>query len=172
MLTIIGVDPGVTTGIAVLDYSEIINARDPKVLQLIATPELYQCQPMGAIRLVRTMFDAQLYAGAYATIVLSIERFIEGKHSNTAEGNATREVVGILTALAEGYGQLVSAVHTNRAADVKPWATDRRLEAAGVPDPKGFRHARDAARHALYAGVRAHNVPDPLSSQHSRKAGS
>jgi hypothetical protein len=47
---------------------------------------------------------------------------------------------------------------------VKPWATDERLEAAGLLDlTKGMRHARDAARHALFTAVKDGGVPDPLS---------
>jgi hypothetical protein len=49
---------------------------------------------------------------------------------------------------------------------VKPWATDERLAAAGLLDPtKGMRHARDAARHALFCAVRDFGLPDPLSAK-------
>jgi hypothetical protein len=49
---------------------------------------------------------------------------------------------------------------------VKPWATDTRLAAAGLMEPTtGMRHARDAARHALFAAVKTYGLPDPLSAR-------
>jgi hypothetical protein len=49
---------------------------------------------------------------------------------------------------------------------VKPWAVDKRLHAAGLLDmTAGMRHARDAARHALFCAVKDYGLPDPLSSK-------
>jgi hypothetical protein len=57
-------------------------------------------------------------------------------------------------------------VFLRAAALVKPWATDRRLTAAGLLDPTaGMGHARDAARHALYAAVHLQLTTDPLSKK-------
>jgi hypothetical protein len=62
----------------------------------------------------------------------------------------------------------VRGSYARSAADVKPWATDTRLQAAGLLDlTKGMRHARDAARHALFCAVCDFGLTDPLS----RKAG-
>ena len=55
-------------------------------------------------------------------------------------------------------------LHIRTAGEVKPWATDKRLHTAGLLDlTAGMRHARDAARHALYSAVRDYGLPDPLS---------
>jgi hypothetical protein len=173
MLTIIGVDPGVTTGIAVLEYSEIINSQGPGAippgtLSLIDEPLLYQTTPRGAVRWLDTQLALYGYArerGEQRTVVFAVEHFIEGRHSNTAAGRRTRELVDILTAMIKAHRV---QVHTNTAAQVKPWATDKRLAAVPVPFAPGMRHALDAARHALFVATSHFDIPDPLS----RKAGS
>jgi hypothetical protein len=56
--------------------------------------------------------------------------------------------------------------HARSASTVKPWATDARLERAGLLDlTAGMRHARDAARHALFCAVKNCGLPDPLSAK-------
>lgn len=50
------------------------------------------------------------------------------------------------------------------AGTVKPWATDRRLEAAGLLKLAGSSpHIRDAGRHLLFSACQA-GLPDPLSA--------
>lgn len=50
------------------------------------------------------------------------------------------------------------------AGTVKPWATDKRLEAAGLLKLAGTSpHIRDAGRHMLFSACQA-GLPDPLSS--------
>jgi hypothetical protein len=52
----------------------------------------------------------------------------------------------------------------DQAAAVKPWVTDRRLEAAGLLAlTSRMHHARDAARHALFALAKAEVFAHPLS---------
>ncbi|MGN8689851.1 hypothetical protein ACTND8_08105 [Atopobiaceae bacterium HCP3S3_F7] len=48
------------------------------------------------------------------------------------------------------------------AGSVKPIVTDARLRRFGVWDALGTRHQRDAARHAVYMGLR-HGALDPVS---------
>ena len=50
------------------------------------------------------------------------------------------------------------------AGMVKPWATDKRLEAAGLLTLAGSSpHIRDAGRHMLFSACQA-GLPDPLSA--------
>jgi hypothetical protein len=50
------------------------------------------------------------------------------------------------------------------AKRAKEWATDARLEAVFLAeDLKGMRHARDAARHALFLAASSGAIHDPLS---------
>ena len=79
-------------------------------------------------------------------------------------GRVTRELIGVLADLAAGRPQVT--VIRRPAGLVLPWATNHRLAAAGLMAPTvGMPHARDAARHALYAAVRDGGMPDPLSTR-------
>lgn len=97
---------------------------------------------------------------------IALERFVVGRRAarsaTPSAGAHTRDMVVTVTGWARGRYPL----HLRSAADVKPWATDARLDAAGLLDlTKGMRHARDAARHALFCAVKDYGLPDPLSSR-------
>ena len=54
-------------------------------------------------------------------------------------------------------------VKVRKAADIKPWATNKRLEAAGLLGQiTSMRHANDAGRHALYTASHDLYMEDPL----------
>lgn len=141
--TVIGVDPGPTPGIVRLRYSPGLVLEDADVVQCSAT----------------AFYDVLLALGPYSAHVC-VERFVVSRRSMSSRtagaGEVTRDQVGAL--------QTAYSATLRTAAAVKPWATDARLDAAGLLEAcKGMRHARDAARHALFAAVRDHGVPDPLS---------
>lgn len=146
--TVIGVDPGLTTGIARLD------------LDAFRAPQLAQVTPELVTDIVEVLIGAQ----DPAEVVLAVEQFVVGpraaRSSTPAAGRATRELIAALQQEFPGRG-----VHVvlRAAAQVKPWATDTRLRAAGLVVVKGMPHALDAARHALFAAVRDCGLPDPLS---------
>jgi hypothetical protein len=83
----------------------------------------------------------------------------------------TRDLIGTLQEVWEEHDSTAEGRRGARwfqrpAAHVKPWATDERLEAAGLLEAtKGMRHARDAARHALFAACKDGGIPDPLSKR-------
>jgi hypothetical protein len=144
---VIGVDPGPTTGIAVLHPG----TDDVFILQ---------GDPTGAAAAVETLLDTS----AADRIVLAIEQFVIGRASMRAgrHGQATRDLIGVLEALARSHATVSLALRS--ASEVKPWATDRRLAAAGLIEPtRGMGHARDACRHALFAAVHSGLMPDPMS---------
>ena len=63
-------------------------------------------------------------------------------------------------------GSFGFSVYGQKAADVKPWATDKRLKKA-FPNVKASfngksRDAFDAGRHALYAATKYGGMDDPL----------
>lgn len=139
---VLGVDPGVTTG----------------VFWLAATgpPLAYQCNASGAYPLVAFLLEAN---DGPAQVILAGERFVPGRGPGArgAAATATRAVIADLDGLSDGW-------HWRSAAQVKPWATDRRLAAAGLAAHcHGMPHAADAARHALFAAVHDAGYPDPLS---------
>lgn len=145
---VVGIDPGLTTGIARLDLST-------------GELELLQCTPGLVLPLVR-----ELCVGS-DVLVLAVERFVVGpraaRSSTPKAGAVTRELIGAL--LSEGE-HLADRVVLRSASEVKPWATDARLKAAGITQ-RGMPHALDAAKHALFAAVADCGIPDPLS----RRAG-
>lgn len=157
---VIGIDPGPITGVVwlklainrpganlVAEGAQLVKAHAMQI-----TPDML----IGVLDAVRlTMFEPD--AVAY-------ERFVVGRRagrsSTAAAGATTRDTVGALQAWAREHGP----VYARSAADVKPWATDTRLAAAGLLDiTKGMRHAKDGARHALYCAVKDYGLPDPLS---------
>lgn len=150
--TVIGADPGGTTGLVRFDLDGF---RKPVLTQV--------CDPLMVLPVVTDLLGAQ----DPAEVLLAVEQFVVGMRaarSSTPKGGQTaRELIGALAGWAiDGRG---IRVVIRKAAEVKPWATDRRLTAAGLY-LRGAPHARDAARHALYAAVRDCGLPDPLSSRH------
>jgi hypothetical protein len=149
--TIIGVDPGLTTGIAV--YSPA------PVLRSAGAWDLLQVTRGAVLPVVRAL-------SVNWPVMIAVEGFVVGPRaarSSTPEGGRTaRELISVLSQLAGPDVQVV----VRNASQVKPWATDKRLDAAGVPTTPGMRHARDGARQALYSAVRDCGLPDPLSTRH------
>lgn len=135
----VGVDPGPTPGIVVLDV-EVGHLLDVGVMQ---------CSAQLLYTLVSTFNPDR-------TALVAVERFVVRGRTNAAQ-SLTRDQVANLVRLHPRAAQ-------RSASQVKPWATDERLEAAGLLEAcKGMRHARDAARHALYAAVHDGHLTDPLS---------
>lgn len=148
MTTVIGIDPGPTPGIVVLDfYAGAITGCD-----------VVQCTA-GAL------YDVLHGLNAGSAWLVAVERFVVRGRA-TADQSLTRDQVANLDMHYEGR------VVQRSASEVKPWATDRRLQAAVLSKDTslflrtaGMRHARDAARHALFAAVKDGGLPDPLSNQ-------
>jgi hypothetical protein len=145
---VVGIDPGPVVGVAVV----CTNPRfAPTVIQVNA----------GSVETVLEGWHTVYAVGALAT-----ERFVVGpraaRSSTPAGGARARAVVELLS----GWAAEKGVPHFRRSAsEVKPWATDGRLAAAGLLElTKGMRHARDAARHALFCAVKDYGLPDPLSA--------
>lgn len=143
MTVIIGADPGATCGIALLMPD--------------GPPLVYSCNHHAAYGLVSWLIEAN---EGPADIIAAGEAFVPGRGAGARMTGAavTRSLIDDLDDLL-GW-------HWRSAAAVKPWATDRRLDAAGLltitakmPD------GRDAARHALFAAVHDAGWPDPLSRE-------
>lgn len=146
----IGIDPGPTTGICVLNLD---TARPGDAA------EIYQCNARAASWLLCRICDRITGNTARA----GMEPFIRSRGPGTAmrPGQVTADQVAELNEYLTAYGVPCSA---QRAGLVKPWATDKRLDAAGLLAlTPGSTHARDAARHALYCAVWNCGYPDPLS---------
>lgn len=158
MIRVIGVDPGPIPGFAVLNVSPYASA--------VIQAEVLQCTAGLAPLMLGALTVGAYEAGAERTIV-ALEEFVVGnraaKSAHKRAGSLTRTVLNALErdAIADGC-----QTFRRTAAQVKPWATDARLEAVGLLDIcTGMRHARDAARHALFAAVHDVGLPDPLSNR-------
>jgi hypothetical protein len=92
-----------------------------------------------------------------------IEDFVTGNGAGTKGENAdiTRELL-----LWMGSGVLeVTTLMRPRPVDVKPWATDKRLNAAGLKYPysgTAMRHCSDAGRVLMFGACHYGLMKDPL----------
>lgn len=160
---VIGVDPGPTPGIVAL------HGTTTQTHGVAAS--VIQCDHDSAALVIRALLSTvDTHDPSGKQPIVAVERFVAGyraSRSRTASAGATtRDLVGALYEAVRG----VARFEQRPAAAVKPWATDARLAAAGLLDPtRGMPHARDAARHALYAAVHAQLMPDPLSPRARRK---
>lgn len=163
LLRVIGIDPGPTPGLVALYFH--------KKTTLVEV-DVAQC----SWSLAETLLEAILNDADIPTL-LQIEKFVvsnrAGRSAHAQAGGLTRALIPMLFGVldkwrnaAGGEVMLMSRWFERSASQVKPWATDTRLEAAGLLDAtKGMRHAKDAARHALFAACHDCRVPDPLSKR-------
>lgn len=146
MTVILGVDPGGTTGVALVVFEH----------------GRYRLWHHAGVAGPATEVAAEIRA-LYVDDADSIaaERFVvsrrAGRSRTAGAGEKARNILGAL--LTSG-----ATVHLETAAAAKRWATDRRLAAAGLAPTAGLPHSRDACRHALYALVKHYGCPDPLSA--------
>jgi len=157
VVRVIGIDPGPVPGIVLLDPTGVVHA--------------VQCSHTVASVLFAALLDQQ---PATPTVV-QIEKFVVGRRagasSSAKAGEQTRELIGRLREVWETFdssvnGRLGGHWFERTASQVKPWATNERLAAAGLlAKTEGMRHARDGARHAIYCAVHDAGLPDPLSKR-------
>lgn len=156
-VNIIGVDPGPTTGFAVLNwYPPEKPDEKPKLIW-----HGYQCDAGSARSLLEHLlsdWDGEWTAG-------ETEHFVP---SNLPGSPTTVRMENALAEVALDAGLTLAR---KPMAAVKPWATDKRMIASGAwnsqPEksliPAKMVDARAAARHCLMAAVNGGSVPDPLS---------
>lgn len=150
----IGLDPGPTTGYAEMHWDDLGSGlvRVDLVMQLAAddVPDALRAR----VLLVREM--------PRVIIGLAVEDFVIGTVSRAGrhDGAVARRVIAQALAVPGVEWRCARA-----AGHVKPWATDRRIEAlpGALLATKGLPHARDALRHSLFALARDFGMPDPLS---------
>lgn len=159
----IGVDPGPTPGIVALRWSG----------PLLVSAHVIQCTHGIAPSIVTWLLAEESHPELRA--VVQTERFVVGRGSGKSAkaGAITRDLVGAIEREVGFHSHSVSgyaaAVVQENASRAKAWATDVRLDAVRHESSsllqlvKGMTHARDGARHALFASVQHGGVPDPLS---------
>jgi hypothetical protein len=157
--TALGLDPGGVTGLALINYNHVSGYAP--------------LSNHGCIGEFRNRADVVINVRVLLGLadILAAERFVVGQRaarSRSAQaGAAARDILGAVQQAARDADVPVR-VKLRSASEVKAWATDKRLKAAGLFDltAKTISHhdARDAARHALMALVFDLGCPDPLSS--------
>lgn len=176
-LLIIGVDPGLQPGVVALRWSVSESGA-----ALLLRAEAIQCSHGIAPSVVTWLLTEDSHPELRA--VVQTERFVVGRGSGKSgrAGAVTRDLVGAVEREVAFHSHAVSgyaaAVVQENASRVKAWATDVRLDAVRASVPanqpsllaltKGMAHAKDAARHALFASVNHGHVPDPLSKEAHR----
>jgi hypothetical protein len=169
MIVAIGMDPGETVGLCRLTY-----ASD----QSLIMTDVVQASASTALDLLEVLLRVPTGTEVY----FQVEKFVIGRGSyrSGSPGARTRDMVGSAITMVSSAGRSGSVskeatgtwVSQRSANETKAWATDGRLDAAGLFDPtKGMGHARDAARHALFTAVAEGNIPDPLSRKAKRANG-
>ncbi len=152
-LYVIGVDPGPQSGIIRLHLVE--SAAGPFVAH------------SAAIQVTTTALLDVLEGLVYnqPRVFVAVEQFVVGmRAARSASAGAGKETRIVLRAVQDWAQVKHFKTYVRTASEVKPWATDTRLDKLGLLDlTVGMRHARDAARHALFAAVRSCGLPDPLS---------
>lgn len=156
---VIGIDPGPVPGIVVLDVWE--------------TGAIGRVEALQSTHGLTSLLVEALLGEHNDPAYVAVERFVSRGRVNKAQ-QLTRDLVGQVQQVVRFNNSTMSGSPTRLverpAVQVKAWATDERLEAAGLLEAcKGMRHARDAARHALYSAVRDAGLPDPLSKDWSAR---
>lgn len=154
----IGIDPGPVPGIVMLT---------PRGRRLGL--DVVQCSSaMAQTVLYALLTDARMCQGT-APALVQIERFV-ARGRMTKDQRHTADMVARLQREASDHAAVTVVLRS--AANVKPWASDARLQSCITDGDQtlwtataGMRHARDAARHALFVACRDGGVPDPLSTR-------
>jgi hypothetical protein len=154
----IGGDPGPATGLAFLDYDQgRLVGRSLVTAEGASAPIVLQA-------MLHTYYSGKPYP--MGRRVASLEKFVTGASAGSRgrAADVTRQLVYELAEVLEMFGY---AVKIRSAADVKPWANDKRLIAAGVGtkaqvERTDFRHMMDGARHCLFGARDAGIIQDPL----------
>lgn len=167
-ICLIGVDPGPVAGVVRLLLHRRVDGQGRYLYQadaLQVTPGAIEEVLNGLVHEYQYLGDGKGWR-----VFTAVEQFVVSpRASRSAHADAsdvTRKVLSTVRLWAASHH---GSAQVRTASEVKPWATDIRLEKAGLIAPtEGMRHARDAARHALFAAVRTASLPDPLSSKASK----
>lgn len=151
VVTALGADPGDTTAFLLATWE---NRR-------LARVRCWQVNADGAGELLEWVLSAYGHLIGAA----GIEEFRRGPRSTALRGTSASSVARQVDALAGRIRAAGIAVAVRPASTVKTWATDKKLDAAGLlAATSGMpKHARDAGRHSLFTACENLGMPDPVS---------
>lgn len=140
IIVTLGGDPGDTAGLF-LGFWSLASRK-------LTDYRAWQCGANGALELLGWVLDdwGHLIGAA------GIEEFRSGPKSVKLHGTSAPATSRMVTAMAGQIAAAGIAVSVRPAGTVKTWATDSRLQAAGLlAATSGMpKHARDAGRHSLF----------------------
>lgn len=169
VIAALGIDIGPTTGVCFAVWSRA----DYELLGVLA----FECTGEMSLDLIKILQELpgignprRGASGWPRFHAMGLEEFREGPRAQHLKGVSAPYMRGQAGRLISYCEEHELAVRSRPAATVKPWATDKRLGAAGLLEPtEKFADARDAARHALFCAVADLGLPDPLGTR-ARKA--
>ncbi len=155
----IGLDPGITCGIAWATVDQFAATGYAKGKQNWNTSAASSNYDGWRFILSAVLID---FGNRGLPVLVSGEKFLTGNRAGSKGENAdlTREYLFNGLRLAKEMGASVSV---RTAAEVKPWATDRRLEKIKFPLAPKMKDARDAGRHMLFGACKVRHITDPLA---------
>lgn len=153
--SVIGADPGPTCGLAFLDF----------IQGKLAGKTLLQVDGQSVIIVLEAMISRYYTSDVVVARYAGVENFITGQSAGTRgnDANITRQLVMQITERLQMWGYNTKI---RSASDAKNWATDKKLEAAGIIGAASlhgkFRDGYDAARHALFTAREMNVIENPL----------
>jgi hypothetical protein len=155
---VLACDPGMTTGLCLLKLEQVPDDLRFGGPVAITDRLVFSCNAGAVFGLAQFLMEAN---EGPARVVAAGEAFVHGRGAGARGPGAaaTRAVIQELAALPVAW-------KWRAAGMVKPWATDARLEKAGLlAITAKMVDARDASRHALFAAVHDCGLPDPLGKR-------
>lgn len=156
---IIGIDPGPVPGIASLWVHTAAGIPYWNDVEF----GFGQCDPDTLMDLLDSWTDPF----PPDSIILATETYVIGNRSGKSSAPKARYATIDLLERAKNYADQHGIARVTRPAGiVKPFATNERLDSAGLlAATTGSTHARDASRHLLYCAVHDCGFPDPFSKK-------
>lgn len=146
----LGGDPGGTTGLFLGVWNE--GQRRPPVLA-----RAWSCDAGSAPELLEWILEAH----GHLITAAGFEAYDARRAARGMTARAMYELTSVLTGI---VANVLIPVTTRPPSMVKPWATDKRLKAAGIFELTGkMPDARDASRHCVYTASHDCGLRDPLS---------
>lgn len=160
----VGIDPGYDNGVCFLDFRGGV----------LIGKTLVSVNHESARGVLGAILHARYRSNGIRRRIGSVEAWVDGK-PGTSAGDKAKVTRQLVMEFAEELEEFGYAVQVRKAADVKPWATDKRLEAAGIYGKDSAlhgagRHAADGARHALFGAWESGICPNPLLSATAKAA--
>lgn len=155
-LTVLSVDPGKASGIAVVSWSGDVSHTPVLVFSSEAEPEEFSDQ-----------ISPFLFEGSYQldNFIVACETFvINAQTVRNSQAPYSLEQIGVLKHLCRSSGYPPEKISFQAPVNAKSMFPNETLKALGIWHKGGKGHANDAIRHGLLALVKNRWVPRGLNA--------